>query len=394
MAEEEQKSTEQAPESGQEAAAEQKPVDPYAGMQVEEDDSLYHKRVEADREIRNATARGEKPKAEEAEEPDPVDDGTTKDATDKADSSDATEKEKEEQNSSKKGEDQKSAGDGLPKANEDDPRGVQERIDELTRKFNERDRQVIELESKLRAAEEKQAKSDDGEDTEQLAADQVTEYGFTLDPADPEPLEPDPDDEDDTRSFGEWMREHQKWISRNQTRYLSEKQASLAQNATEAQEQAALQEKMDIGRKAHADFDAVVGPVDSAIFTPEMREAIASSDSAAEVAYQLAMQPDEARRIAGLSVVGQIQEITRFEIGLTSPPGDNSNDNPAGSKADEKPTKPADTNKSGQQQKKKPSSAPPPIETLGGRENKSPDLSTMPQPEFDAHMAKKMADGD
>ncbi len=258
---------------------------------------------------------------------------------------------------------------------------------------------------KERDNEGEQRKSgQDGDDRSAAEAEQqLKEYGFTLDPSDPEPTAPDPDDSDDNRSFEDWVREHHAWSTRNLGRQMREQQNAALQGATrEAEQQSALQAKMDVGRKAHADFDKVVGPVDQDVFTPDMREAIFLSDNAAEVAYQLASKPDEARRIAELGTIEQIREIARFEVSLATgsdaSPGSSDNDDsdsPGGSgdgggQTAGEPKEPAGDNK----QTKKPSDAPPPIETLGGRETTGKkDYANMSQAEFNRVRAQEEAEG-
>lgn len=74
-------------------------------------------------------------------------------------------------------------------------------------------------------------------------------------------------------------------------------------------------------------FEAVVEGADKGawVCTPDMAEAIKESEQGAEVAYHLAKNPDEARRIAGLSPYSQIRELGRIEAGLTGAAAPKSN---------------------------------------------------------------------
>jgi hypothetical protein len=53
--------------------------------------------------------------------------------------------------------------------------------------------------------------------------------------------------------------------------------------------------------------------------TDAMREAIISSEDGPAVAYHLASNPDEARRIAALDPVSQIRALGRLEAKLSTP---------------------------------------------------------------------------
>ena len=64
-------------------------------------------------------------------------------------------------------------------------------------------------------------------------------------------------------------------------------------------------------RARHADFDAVVSKPDLDI-TPLMAEALRDVERGGDVAYFLGQNPDEATRIARLSVSQQVREIERL----------------------------------------------------------------------------------
>lgn len=391
---------------------EQEQADQYDGMQVEEDNSLYFKQVEAKKAAIDAQSQGKSREEAEKEAADAGNSGEDDNAEGANDQQEPAESPTDGEKEQKQGEradetgTEDDGGDAEGEKSDDGvPKGVQDRIDELTRRFRDEERKRVELENEIKRLQEEQP-AGEGEkggegDPEAERQTQVEEYGFTLDPEDPEPTEPDPDDPDDQRSYGEWIREHHKWTTRNLARYQREQQReSEQQEAIDAQRQE-IEAKMEVGRKAHKDFNEVVGEADQSIFTPDMREAIASSDQAAELAYQLASQPDEARRIAALdSPLQQMREVVKFESGLAADTGGNKGEESPGNKADnddeggsgkKKEREAADNDTTGQQQpKKQPSKAPPPIETLGGRENKDEDLANMSQADYNRKMEERL----
>ena len=68
----------------------------------------------------------------------------------------------------------------------------------------------------------------------------------------------------------------------------------------------------------YADFEEVVGESDVPI-SREMGQAIVESDVGTDIAYYLAQNPDEAKRIASLSPIRQIAEIGKLEDRVSKP---------------------------------------------------------------------------
>lgn len=69
-------------------------------------------------------------------------------------------------------------------------------------------------------------------------------------------------------------------------------------------------------KAAHDDYDAVVRKP-GWVCTPVMFDAMKTSEAGGEVAYHLATNPDEARRIAALPPISQVREIGRLEARLS-----------------------------------------------------------------------------
>lgn len=78
---------------------------------------------------------------------------------------------------------------------------------------------------------------------------------------------------------------------------------------------------VDAGRKAYADFDAVINEAVSDEIVPTkgpLYEAIMDSDIGEKLVYHLAKNPKEAERIAALSVYGQLRELGKLEDKLSA----------------------------------------------------------------------------
>lgn len=78
---------------------------------------------------------------------------------------------------------------------------------------------------------------------------------------------------------------------------------------------------IEAGRKAFADFDAVINEAAEDGFLPTkgaLYEAIMDSDMGEKLAYHLAKNPAEAERIQKLSVFGQLRELGKLEDRLSA----------------------------------------------------------------------------
>jgi len=182
---------------------------------------------------------------------------------------------------------------------------AQERIDEVT--------------AARRAAERR---AEEAERREQALLDRLSNKT----PAPAPQGGPSQDDEEpkpDKYEFGDldanFIRDHATYHARKAFR---EEQAK----ATEANERRAALAKFDaradeIASK-HDDFFDVVGADFSKavkLGTPQMNQAIVESEIGPDLAYHLAKNPAEARRIAALSPISQVREIGRLEARLSEP---------------------------------------------------------------------------
>lgn len=95
-------------------------------------------------------------------------------------------------------------------------------------------------------------------------------------------------------------------------------QRQAAERVWEAREDEVRSEFADYDEKVHQP-DPVTGRAKWPC-TQDMATAIRESDAGGRIAYHLASNPEEARRIAALSPHSQIRELGRIEAGFTSAP--------------------------------------------------------------------------
>lgn len=100
---------------------------------------------------------------------------------------------------------------------------------------------------------------------------------------------------------------------------LSKREA--ARQAQEA-EAAWMKRQADAAAKYDDYFETVIEGAEKAtwVCSPTMAEAIRTSETGADVAYHLAKNPEEARRIAALPDIAQVRELTRLETKLATAP--------------------------------------------------------------------------
>lgn len=95
-------------------------------------------------------------------------------------------------------------------------------------------------------------------------------------------------------------------------------ESEAQQRQREAQERASkVQQKLSGAASKYEDFEEVA--LDPSVpITQHMAEAIADSDMGGDVAYYLGTHRDEAHRIASLSPVQQVRELTKLETKLSA----------------------------------------------------------------------------
>lgn len=85
------------------------------------------------------------------------------------------------------------------------------------------------------------------------------------------------------------------------------------------QQEEVFEDLLDKAREKYSDFDSIVRN-EQLPLSEIMLSAIKSSENSAELLYQLGRNPQEARRIWGLSPMQQIKEIGKFELTLANTP--------------------------------------------------------------------------
>lgn len=169
-------------------------------------------------------------------------------------------------------------------------RSVQDRIDELTKdKHAERQRaDALARELERLKAESKPAEAQPKEDAEPDPAD------FTYGETDPG-----------------YIKELGAWSARQQFEKLSREAEVKSQRRTVEQ---TWDERQKTFAKDNPDYFATLDKDWDC--SPPMADAIRTSENGAAVAYHLAKNPEEARRLAGLNPLAAIREIGRLEARL------------------------------------------------------------------------------
>lgn len=129
-----------------------------------------------------------------------------------------------------------------------------------------------------------------------------------------DPDEPKLESFSDIGEYAKAVKEHaaSKARKEDESRRNSEAQRQFLGELT-----ASWEEKADKASKKYDDFDAVVGELQP---TNALVVAIMDEENGAEVAYHLAKNPDEARRIAALNPLRQARAIGRLAEKLASQP--------------------------------------------------------------------------
>lgn len=167
------------------------------------------------------------------------------------------------------------------------PEGVQKRIDELTRKRYEAEREAAYWRGKAEGQ-----KPEAGQGSEEAAQAKPKQEAY--------------------QSYEEYLEALTDWkltarLKTERTRIQEESQKQTVAQGFEAQVKSA--------REKHADFDALVYN-ESLQISETMREVILQSDDGASLAYHLGKNPEEAARIARLAPMAQIMAIGRLQATL------------------------------------------------------------------------------
>lgn len=191
-------------------------------------------------------------------------------------------------------------------------KGVQKRLDELTR-------QAREAERREQAALEREARL--------LALVEAKEKPKETQPDPTEPVEPKREDFADdttyTRALVKHAGEHaewkvtQKYEAKSKAEQEKQAQASIASETQKVQQ--AYVTRVEKFKETHSDYSEVAESPDVSVSIP-MAHAIAHSDHGPALAYHLGQNPDEAKRISQLSPPLQLMELGKLEVKLTASP--------------------------------------------------------------------------
>ena len=179
------------------------------------------------------------------------------------------------------------------------PRGVQKRLDELTKE---------KYEWKREADYWREAATKDSRAAETQKADTDEKLGNG---------KPKSEDFEDYNDYVEALTD---WKTEDKFRKLSE---TREQESKQLSERQAIQEQfnssVETSKGKHPDFEDVISSAQGVPCSQDMLGAIMDSPEGAEVMYFLAKNPAEATRISKLSPMGQIREIGKIESRLAVP---------------------------------------------------------------------------
>lgn len=132
--------------------------------------------------------------------------------------------------------------------------------------------------------------------------------------------EPDPGNYEHGDLDARFIRDHATFHA---TRAFREEQAKAEAARVQRDQLSAFDAAAKAVSEKHTDFFDVVGRDygrAAALCTDAMRQAIMTSEEGPQVAYHLASNPDEARRIAALDPISQIRALGRLEGSFANPP--------------------------------------------------------------------------
>jgi hypothetical protein len=171
-------------------------------------------------------------------------------------------------------------------------KGVQKRLDELTRNWRQTER--------------------DRDHWRELALKQSQPQQK------PQAAQSEPTLEGSGGDMTKFVREHAAWAAREELRKAKEEEAQQKKQEKERERHQKYEERVNKTRTKYEDFDDLV--TDPALpITPDMADYIRESDEGPEVAYWLAKNPQEAARIAQMNGRDADRALARIEARLSTP---------------------------------------------------------------------------
>lgn len=134
----------------------------------------------------------------------------------------------------------------------------------------------------------------------------------------------DADGEPRPENFKDWDSFNRAFVRWEIRQAQAERESAASQQATQEEQQRfaeTVQERFGKGQEKYEDFEDVIG-ARGVFFSDHMLAAMMELDGVepSDVAYNLALTPQETQRIAKLTPARQVLEIQKFASSLTKPP--------------------------------------------------------------------------
>jgi hypothetical protein len=189
--------------------------------------------------------------------------------------------------------------DGKFKAKDGD--NVQKRIDKAVKAQREAERRATEAEAQLAA---------------QQSGSQPAQKPAQQQPAAEAAKRPDPSK---FETYDAYIEALQDWKYDQRKASDAQQAQQQAQQRADQETAAAHSKRVEAARAKHADYDDVLAANGNIPISRELHQAIVSSEHGPEVAYSLAKNPEEAKRIAALPPLRQIAEFGKLEAKFDKP---------------------------------------------------------------------------
>lgn len=201
-------------------------------------------------------------------------------------------------------------GETKPDGEGEVPAGVQKRIDKAVRAQRDAERRADEAERKLREGQGSRPGDEQPPNNGQPGAKNAPSAAE----AKPKPR-PEAKDFD---TYDAYMVDLTRWTIAQEREADAQKRAQDTRQAADSAAVRSHVERVEAAKKKPemADFDEVIADAKDLPISRGMHDAIVTSEKGPEIAYQLAKNPDEARRIAALSPVRQIAELGKIEAAI------------------------------------------------------------------------------
>lgn len=196
------------------------------------------------------------------------------------------------------------------KGDDDQPKkknGIQERISEITAKRKEAEERAEKL------AAERKAAADRAEKAEREAAELRAKY----EPPKTDELGPEPQPSQFS-DVGEYAKALKYWTAESVRIENVKKEREEANKRAQEALQASWQKSLEAAKKDIPDFDDVIAKSEVKV-SDQVRDAILESEVGAHILHHLAKNPDEAERIGKLTVGRALKEIGKLEDRLSKP---------------------------------------------------------------------------